>query len=140
KGYFFYIGRRNTIKSCGYVGDFIDSMCFALDRPERSILYNFAYPTRHTIEEIVEAFRLGAAHGAPKLTVPGGLAPAAPRPFRGLAGVGVKSPIHRDRVRKLYESTNIVPAWLTGTDFVFRTDLESGLRSWQAQSHGPGFR
>ena len=54
KGYFAYPGRRDTIKSCGYVDELLRSIEFALDRNDTYVLYNFAYPDFSTTEEIVK--------------------------------------------------------------------------------------
>src|SRR3546814_2715753 len=49
----------------------------------------------------------------------------APRGFTRSGSV--KNPIHRKRLSKLYQSTNIIPKWLGDNDFLFRTDIESAL-------------
>jgi len=43
-GYFFYAGRRNTIKSGGYIDELLLAIDFALNRDDPFILFNFAYP------------------------------------------------------------------------------------------------
>lgn len=139
KGYFVYVGRRDTIKSAGYVGDLVRSFTFCLDRPEREILYNFAYPHAYTIEEIVDTFRAVGGFAAPKATLPLPLLSAAAIPFEVINALGIKNPIHRDRIRKLYESTHIVPKWLTDNGFEFSTDLKSALQTWKSQSPSGAF-
>ena len=135
-GYFVYVGRRDTIKSCGYVGDLVDSFRFALDTDQRFLVYNFAYPQRYIIQDIVEAFCRVAGYRAPRLTAPPALLNAAALGFETLNAVGVKNPVHRERVKKLFESTNIVPEWLVKNGFPYGTDLESALRTWWSACGG----
>ena len=56
RGWFFYPGRKDTVKACGYVRELIDTMAFAktLGRPD--VLYNFCYPQGYTIEQICDVF------------------------------------------------------------------------------------
>jgi nucleoside-diphosphate-sugar epimerase len=134
RGYFAYAGRRDTIKSAGYVGDLNRSMLFALDRNEREIVYNFAYPHRYTLEEIVSDFCAVGGFRKPRLTLPLGLLNAAAIPFEMLDRLGLRNPVHRKRIVKLTESTNIVPRWLEEEGFRFQTDLRSALAAWLAES------
>lgn len=139
RGLFVYVGRKDTIKSAGYVGDLIDSFLFCLDHQDKEILYNFAYPHAYTIEEIVAVFREVAGYGPARGTLPLGMLSASALPFEFANALGIKNPIHRDRIRKLNESTNIVPKWLIDNGFRFRTDLKSALQEWKSQSRGGRF-
>lgn len=141
--YFVFVGRKNTIKSAGYVTDLADTFLFALDRMadggEREVLYNFAYPERLTIERIVGAFCQVGGYHRPRLVLPPWFLSTAALPFEMLNAVGLKNPIHRKRLTKLYESTNIVPKWLEDNAFPFRTDIVSALAEWKAESPGGRF-
>ena len=136
--YFVFVGRSDTIKSAGYVTDLADTFLFALDRMTetgaREILYNFAYPERLTIRRIVDAFCLVGGYPRVRLVLPPWLLNAAALPFEALNAIGIKNPIHRKRLKKLYESTNIVPRWLEENGFPFRTDIVSALEEWKAES------
>ena len=134
RGFFIYVGRNDTVKSAGYVGDLVRSFTFCLDREEPSILYNFAYPHPYTIKEIVETMCRVGSYRVPKTTLPVPLLMLIAIPFEFLNAIGVTNPIHRDRLAKLYQSTHIVPKWLTEHGFVFETDLESALTKWKEQS------
>jgi nucleoside-diphosphate-sugar epimerase len=143
KRYFVFVGRKDTIKSAGYVTDLADSLVFAVDwlarTEEREVLYNFAYPERLTIERIVDAFcRVGGYH-RPRLVLPPPLLALAALPFELLDKLGLHNPIHRKRLEKLYSGTNIVPEWLEANGFAFRTDIETALAEWQAEAGGAGF-
>ncbi|HET7413109.1 MAG TPA: NAD(P)-dependent oxidoreductase [Pararhizobium sp.] len=141
--YFVFVGRKDTIKSAGYVGDLVDSFLFALDTMEktgeREILYNFAYPERLTIGRIVQAFCKVGGYHEPRLVVPPKILGLAALPFEALNAVGIENPIHRKRLQKLYEGTNIIPQWLEDNRFEFRTDIESALAEWKAESSGGRF-
>ncbi|WP_137152283.1 NAD(P)-dependent oxidoreductase [Devosia sp. FKR38] len=139
RGMFVFVGRRDTIKSSGYVGDLVRSFLFALDSGQREVVYNFAYPKSYTIADVVDAFRAVANFAPARATVPLPLLNMAAIPFEVANAVGLRNPVHRDRIRKLYESTNIVPRWLVDHGFEFETDLRSALAEWQAQSPGGRF-
>jgi len=136
--YFVFVGRRNTIKSAGYVTDLADTFLFALDKfnetGTREILYNFAYPERLSIERIVNAFCDVGGYHRPRMVLPPWFLASVALPFEALNAIGLKNPIHRKRLTKLYESTNIVPKWLEHNHFPFRTDIESALTEWRRES------
>lgn len=142
-GYFVFVGRTDTIKSAGYVTDLADTFLFALDRltgnGNREVLYNFAYPERLTIRRVVDAFCQVGGYPRVRMVLPPWLLNAAALPFEALNAVGIKNPIHRKRLQKLYESTNIVPKWLEDAKFPFRTDIVSALEEWKAESPGGQF-
>jgi nucleoside-diphosphate-sugar epimerase len=134
--YFFFPGRRDTVKSGGYVDELLSTMAFALSRNERSILYNFAYPQPSTTEAIVDS--LGRIVGRPSrpLTLP--IAPllAAATVFEAANALGIKNTIHRDRVMKLVQSTRITPGWLVSSGYEFQSNLESALNQWNDETNG----
>jgi GlcNAc-P-P-Und epimerase len=141
--YFVFVGRSDTIKSAGYVTDLADTFLFALDKLEetgaREILYNFAYPERLTIKRIADAFSQVGGFPRARLVLPPWFLNTAALPFEALSAIGLKNPIHRKRLTKLYESTNIVPKWLEDNQFPFRTDIVSALEEWKAESPGGRF-
>ncbi len=136
KGYFLYPGRRDTIKSGGYVDELLRAIEFALTRPEPEILFNYAYPDPSTTEDIVQAFErvCGFRRNPPTLPIAPLLVAASV--FEGLSAFGVKTPIHRQRVMKLVQSTRIEPGWLKSVDYHFSTRLESALEAWRDETSG----
>jgi len=132
-GVFFYAGRRDTIKSCGYVEDLIDSLFF-MDHPSLGAsLYNFCYPQRYTIEDICRAMAELGRMRQPRGTIPVGLLLAAAR-ILGLAEKVLPSSdlgFHPERVYKLFQSTNIIPERLTAAGFAMPGGLNSGFMRWQ---------
>jgi GlcNAc-P-P-Und epimerase len=135
-GYFFYPGRRDTVKSCGYVDELLRSVDFALDRGDPYILYNFVYPEPSTTEDIVKTFAsvTGRAANPPTLPVP--LLLGAATVFEAANALGLKSPIHRERVMKLVQSTKVAPGWLQANNYHFSTNLRKALENWRDETDG----
>lgn len=128
RGTFVYPGRRDTLKACGYVGDLVRSLFFMGDRAEPVITYNFGYPQPPTLESICAAFvEVGGLH-PPRGTIPAGPVMAV---ARVLSRVGLKT-FDPDRVKKLFNSTNVVPARLVAAGFPYETDLREGITRWYA--------
>ncbi len=131
---FFYPGRRDAIKSSGYVDDLISALDFALRQDERSVVFNYAFPTLSTTEDIVSAISRVLDLGSRPPTIPASWLLLAALPFEIANGMGLRNRIHRDRVRKLIHSTKVYPQWLVSRDYTFTADLESGLRAWGAET------
>lgn len=131
---FAYPGRRDTIKGCGYVGELVRTVDFALGLGRKHFLYNFCYPVPYTIEDICNAFHEVAGLPRPLGTIP--LAPmlAAGRVFEAIAELGGPTDIGRERILKLVRSTYIVPSALLEAGYEFETDLPEAIRRWGASS------
>jgi nucleoside-diphosphate-sugar epimerase len=136
---FFYPGRTDTIKACGYVGDLVSSMIYMQDRNEALTLYNFAHPDRYTIADICAAFSKVGGYSAPRVVVPYWLLGLVALGFETLSTLGLRTDINRARVRKLYESTNMVPKRLPASGFEYAYDLNAGLAEWKRMSHNLDF-
>lgn len=136
RGAFAYPGRRTTIKSGGHVDELLSTFAFALGRPERDITFNFAYPEESTTEDIVRTFAQVAGFSARVPTVPLGVLMMAAGAFEAAAAMGLKTPIHRERVMKLVRSTRIAPGWLVAAGYAFNTDLRGALESWRDETDG----
>jgi nucleoside-diphosphate-sugar epimerase len=130
-GIFFYPGRRDTIKGCGYVGELVRTIEFSLGQTEKIYLYNFCYPVPYTIQDICEAYCRVADLPKPRGTVPTSLMKVATLPFEALNAAGVKNGICRARVLKLVHSTHIVPGKLVSDGYEFETDLDEALVRWR---------
>jgi len=128
KGFFFYPGRKDTLKACGYVEDLIESMYFMWGAADPAITYNYAYPEPPTLEAICEAFREAGGLPAPRGTIPAGPMLAV---ARLLSAVGLKT-FDPERVRKLLASTNIHARELVDRGFTYQTDLSSAIARWYA--------
>jgi len=136
---FVYPGRTNTIKACGYVDDLVSSMIQMGERNEGVFLYNFSHPQRYTTKDICIAFVKVAGYPEPKIVVPFWLLALAAFPFEVLSWLGIKTDINRARVRKLYQSTNMVPRRLPEMGFNYSYDLQAGLAAWKQSSHVADF-
>lgn len=136
---FVFPGRKDTIKSCGYVEDIVRSFRYMLDRGEPVVLYNFAHPERYTSEDIVETFNgiLGLRTKPP--VIPMALMNLAGWGFEMLGKFGLKTSINRARIDKLNRSTNILPVALQQAGFDYRFDLRAALVRWNEMSSSTRF-
>lgn len=134
KGVFLYPGRRDTIKSCIYVGDLLSWMLHAAAVEEPLVLLNGAFSNRYTIEEIVDTFREVAFPQARTFMVPAAALKSAAALLRPMSAAGLG--IHPDRIEKLMVSTNILPGWAERAGMPTADRLEGGLRDWLAQGGG----
>jgi nucleoside-diphosphate-sugar epimerase len=131
---FLYPGRRDTKKACGYVKDLIASFDFARQRPQMSVMYNFAFDEPLTTESICTAFCEVANVPVPRLTIPIRLILFVGFIFELLAKAGLNTSINRARVMKLFRSTNVVPRKLQSEGFVRSFDFVGALRDWRSYS------
>jgi nucleoside-diphosphate-sugar epimerase len=139
KGRFVYPGRKDTIKSCGYVKDLVSSMLFMAAKPDGKTVYNFCYPERYTSEDICAAFSEAAGFERPRIVAPIGLMLLGGLAFEVLCRLGIKTKINRARIKKLYHSTNIVPKRLQDASFRHGYTLRDSLTDWQSASKNRKF-
>ena len=131
---FAYPGRTDTVKACGYVDDLISSMIRMGERNESVFLYNFCHPDRYTSADICATFSTVAGYPTPRFVAPFWLLALIAFGFEMLSVLGFKTDINRARVRKLYQSTNMVPRRLQKVGFTYRYNLADGLTAWKASS------
>jgi len=125
---FFYPGRTDTRKACGYVDDLVGSLLFMGERADPVALYNFSYAPPPTIADVCEAFHRAGGLPRPLGTVPVDvILPIA----RVLSSAGLRT-FDPARVRKLVWSTNIVATELAASGYEWQTDLESAIARWRA--------
>lgn len=139
KGRFAFPGRKDTIKSCGYVKDLIGSIAFMVNSEKNFTTYNFAYPDRYSAEDIAKTFvKVGGFKDALH-TLPLPLMLFAGWGFEVLNLLGLKTSINRARVMKLNRSTNIAPKVLTESGFEYKFNLETSLEDWTKDSKDTQF-
>lgn len=136
RGYFVYPGRKDTLKSGGYVDELLETIDFALARPEPYILYNFTFPQISSTEEIVRTLGRVVGRDWRPATAPLPLLLAAARGFELANAIGLKNPVHRERILKLAVSTRVAPAWLLEHGYAFRWTLETALAAWARETGG----
>lgn len=136
RGLFAYPGRRDTVKSGGHVDELLRCIDFAVAKEEPEILFNFAFPQESTTEDIVAEFGRVTGKVVRPATVPVGALLLAARVFEAANALGVRTPVHRERVMKLVRSTRIAPAWLLANGYEFQMDLNSALRCWSNETDG----
>lgn len=127
---FVYPGRTDTIKSCGYVGELVQTFEWALAQGEREVLYNFAYPERTTIEEIASTVARVDGDPIPKVNLPFNAMMRAARAFEMAAAAGLRTGINRERLLKLVRSTNVYPAYLVDQGYNYGTRLRTAVEEW----------
>lgn len=136
---FVYPGRKDTVKACGYVKDLVASLEFASSIREDLFIYNFAFDKLLTTEDICDAFCKEALFAKPIMVIPIRAILLVGFLFESLARIGLRTPINRARVMKLFRSTNIVPRKLIDLQFRARFDLNSALRDWRSSSSSSQF-
>jgi nucleoside-diphosphate-sugar epimerase len=133
---FAYPGRRTVVKSGGYVDDLLGAIQFAFAQSDPYVLFNFAYPDESSLEDIVTAFAKIIGGKASYPTAPLSAMMSAALVFEMLNAVGVRNPIHRERILKLVNSTKIAPGWLTSRGYPFKMNLQTSLESWGRETSG----
>ena len=134
RGRFVYPGRRDTVKSCGYVKDLVRSMQFVSGLNRGVETYNFCHRARYTTADICAGFSRVAGYRKPRVLIP--LPPMlfAGWLFEALTRIGLKTSINRARIRKLVSSTNIAPQRLAEAGFQYSFDLDRSLADWREAS------
>ncbi|MGH9607933.1 MAG: NAD-dependent epimerase/dehydratase family protein [Terracidiphilus sp.] len=141
KGYFVYLGNRETRKAGGYVKELCFAMQFGLEYQDRSgdgvTLLNFSLDPPATVQTYVDAIRKVAGVGRLTLTVPRFPLLAASYPIDWLASAfGIEQPISPVRVRKLFRSTNIDPRRLRELGYKWKFSIEDAFRDWMSETPG----
>ncbi|MBR1092289.1 NAD(P)-dependent oxidoreductase [Bradyrhizobium manausense] len=135
---FFYPGRSDTVKACGYVKDLVGSLLYVSDLRRGVAIYNFAQPQRTTSKDICEAFCSTAGYTRPSIVVPISLMMIAAWAFELIGKLGWRTDINRERVMKLMNSTNIVAKRLREWGYSYKFDLPASLADWKAESSSAG--
>jgi len=133
KGFFFYPGRKDTIKACVYVKDVVRILYDAAQQEVPGVVtYNLTYNPAPTIEKICETMAEATNVKAPKILVPGwALKSAAGTAYFGGRLLGHKiSGIHPERVKKLMISTNISGDKLSKSKYKLQFSLKQALSDW----------
>ena len=140
KHYFFYTGRKDTIKSSIYVKDLVHFFKYRMiDNDFAGVdIFNCTYEPAFTIQETCETMQkaTGMHHNVP--LVPAGLLMFAAKIIGPLGGKKVG--IHPDRVKKLMVSTNTCGKKLAASGFKFHYSFEESFRDWFKDCNEEGLR
>lgn len=137
KGYFVYMGNRQTRKAAGYVKELGRVMQFGLEHQERSgeatVLLNFSMDPPPALESFVAAIQEAAGIRRRPPSVPRWLLLALSYPIDTVASAfGVRQPISPVRIRKLFRSTSIDPRGLRELGYQWKFSLEEAFRDWKS--------
>lgn len=130
KHYFFYAGRKDTVKACIYVKELVRFFQYRMidhDFPGVDV-YNCTFEPAYTIEQICSAMQAATGMKRHIPLIPGGLLMTAAT-ILGPIG-GKKVGIHPARVKKLMVSTNISGQKLAKSGYAFYAGLEDTFRDW----------
>ncbi|MGO4517996.1 NAD-dependent epimerase/dehydratase family protein [Terriglobus sp. 2YAB30_2] len=136
KGYFVYMGNRDTIKAGGYVKELCQVMLFAMaylqEHQQSFLLLNFSFGPTPKLQDFVRAIQKTVGLKRSPLSVPRSLLLGVSYPVSTLASAfGIKTPINPVRVRKLFRSTNVYPMRLEELGYRFRFTLEEAFEDWK---------
>ncbi len=141
KGYFVYMGNRETRKSGGYVKELCYVATFAIGHQERNgepmMLLNFSTDPPPSLQMFVDTIRKIAGIRRQPLSLPRWLLVAASYPISAIAAaLGIKQPIDPATLRKLFRSTNIEPRGLRALGYQYHFTLESAFQDWRSDAPG----
>jgi nucleoside-diphosphate-sugar epimerase len=139
KGYFVYLGNRDTIKAAGYIKELCHVAIFGLDvlrnADSPSLLLNFTLDPPPTMQQMVHAILKVTGKPRRPLSMPRKLLLGLSYPMLAVErALGVQMPINPVRVRKLFRSNNIWPEKLNSLGYEYRYTLESALQDWKADA------
>ena len=141
KGYFVYMGNRQTRKAGGYVKELSQVVEFGLDHQDQTgesvTLLNFSIDPPPTLESYVAAIRRVAGIRRSPLNLPRWMLVGASYPIQAVAATfGISQPISPVRVRKIYRSTSIDPKGLRQLGYRWKFTLEEAIEDWKRDLPG----
>lgn len=133
KGFFFYPGRKDTIKGSVYVKDVARVLYDGVLTKELSCeTYNLTYEPAPTIESICTEIASVTKVSKPRILIPAWflkLVSAVLYNSSSLVGLKING-IHPDRVKKLMLSTNISGKRLSKSPYSLKYTLNQALTDW----------
>lgn len=136
KGYFFYMGNRNTRKAGVYVRELVHAMTWVHNLTslpsQRSILFNMTMSPSPSVEDYVETILKVAGVKKKIWSIPFSVLYPISFCLEGAARVvGKSQPISPVRLRKLIRSNYIKPNFLEQSEYQYIYTLESALAEWR---------
>lgn len=137
RGIFAYPGRDDTIKACLYVKDICKFLIQSIQNESGLYLYNFCYPQKITIKDVVQGFKKVLGYKAPEVVIPfkiisSGAAMINLLPIPYVKQMGLVP----ERMVKLIKSTNISAQKLVASGFKFDYSFEEALKDWSLECNG----
>jgi nucleoside-diphosphate-sugar epimerase len=138
RGYFLYMGNRQTRKAAGYVKELILSMIWMLDKLPLSggfILYNFGMQDPPSVQDFVQT--------ALRVIDKRRFVPSLPYRFVLILSYfldssarffGIRHPFSPVRIKKLIRSNNIQPRLLLELNYPYQFTLHSAMQDWMLDS------
>lgn len=139
KGYFVYLGNKETRKAGIYVKELARITQFGLgyqDRTGQSVtLLNVGMNPTPRMEDFVASIRRVAGIRRTPMTIPRGLLLGVSYPIDTIARTfGIKQPISPVRVRKLFRSTYVVPKRLAQLGYDWQYSMDDAFQDWKAEN------
>ncbi|WP_313203763.1 NAD-dependent epimerase/dehydratase family protein [Stenotrophomonas sp.] len=136
RGYFVYMGNRNTRKAGIYVKELCEAISWAMDRQREMttpvFLFNATMNPGPSINEYVEAVKTVSGIRGWQPNVPYRLLLLASYVIESIAKpLSIEHPFSPVRIRKLVRSNNVSPNQLTGSGYTYVYDLESAMQDWK---------
>lgn len=130
KHYFFYPGRKDTIKACIYVKELARFMKYRMiDNSFPGVdVYNCTFEHAYTIEQICREMQKATDMKRYIPLIPAWILMTAAN-ILGPIG-GKKMGLHPARIKKLMVSTNICGKKLAASDYKFYYTFEKSLKDW----------
>lgn len=130
KRYFFYTGRKDTVKACIYVKELVRFFKYRMidNSFVGSDTYNCTVEPAYNIEQICTTMQKATGMKRYIPLVPGGLLMSAATVLGPIGGKKVG--IHPARVKKLMVSTNICGKKLAQSGYKFQYTFEETFRDW----------
>lgn len=136
RGYFVYMGNRQTRKAGGYVKELALVAQFALEHQDRTgesyTLLNFSMSPPQPLENFVSAIQKTAGLRRKPISLPRWLLLGISYPVDTMArAMGIRQPISPVRIRKLFRSTSIDPKGLRELGYTWKYSLEQAFEDWK---------
>ncbi|HET9088239.1 MAG TPA: NAD(P)-dependent oxidoreductase [Acidobacteriaceae bacterium] len=138
RGYFFYMGNRDTRKAGVYVKELCQVMEFAMEQEGKSdsmLLWNVSMDPPPKLSEYVDAICRVSGYKQPRISLPRQLLLAGAHLVAGISTIlGVRNAINPVRVKKVSQPTFIDPARLRAAGYRFRYTLEQAMSDWKSDA------
>jgi GlcNAc-P-P-Und epimerase len=136
RGYFVYMGNRETRKAGGYIKELCNVFLFGIEHQNNTgegvTLLNFSMHPTLALHEYVDAIRKVCEIQRIPVSISRKLLLGLSYPIAGVAGFfGIRQPISPTRVRKLYRSTNVEARRLQELGYHYRYTAEEAFADWR---------